>query len=322
MSAKIIGSGHYLPSKILSNFDLEKLVDTSDEWITSRTGIKNRRMVETENTSDLAFEASLKAIKDAKINKNEIDLVIVATITPDKIFPSVAATVQKKLGLNEVFAMDINAACTGFIYALETAVALLKQPHYQKALVIGAEVLTKVLDFTDRNTCILFGDGAGAFILEASEKNHFLAFDIHSKGQTDQTLGLDFYPLKENFQTPKHPTPFMYMNGKEVFKFAVDVLPKTLNQLCENITIKPDQLDFVVAHQANQRILNKAAKDLNMDQVKFISTLEETGNTSAASIPIAFDIAKKDGRIKPGHRVGMVGFGGGLTWGGVIVEIN
>lgn len=321
MSAKIIGSGHYLPPKILSNLDLEKLVDTSDEWISSRTGIKNRRMVENENTSDLAAKAALKALEDANISKEMIDLVIVATITPDEIFPSVAAMVQQKLGLNEVFAMDVNAACTGFVYALETAVALLKQPRYNKALVIGAEVLTKVIDFTDRNTCILFGDGAGAFILESSEINQFLAFDLHSKGQTDKTLGLEFYPLKESFKTPQTKTPFMYMNGRDVFKFAVDIIPKTILQCLENAQLKISDLDYVVAHQANQRILNKAAKDLNLEINQFISTLEDTGNTSAASIPIAFDIAKKDGRIQKGHKVLMVGFGGGLTWGGTIVEI-
>lgn len=321
MSAKIIGSGHYLPPKILSNYDLEKLVDTSDEWIVSRTGIKNRRMVEHENTSDLAAKAALKAMEDAQVLRSEIDLVIVATITPDEIFPSVATMVQKKLGLNEVFAMDVNAACTGFIYALETAVALLNQPHYQKALVIGAEVLTKVIDFKDRNTCILFGDGAGAFVLEKSNKNHFLAFDLHAKGQVDKTLGLDFYPLKDHFETPNVQTPFMYMNGREVFKFAVDIIPKTIRQLLLNASLSEKDIDYVVAHQANQRILNKAAKDLSLNDDQFISTLEDTGNTSAASIPIAYDIARKDLRIQDGHNVVMVGFGGGLTWGGVIVEI-
>lgn len=321
MSAKIIGSGHYLPKKILSNFDLEKLVETSDEWITSRTGIKNRRMVEDENTSDLAFKASQNAIKDANIDKGEIDLVIVATITPDEIFPSVAAMVQRKLGLRDVFAMDINAACTGFVYALETAVALLKQPHYKKALVIGAEVLTKVLDFTDRNTCILFGDGAGAFILEASEKNHFLAFDMHAQGQETKTLGLEFYPLKKEYKTPSSSTPFMYMNGREVFKFAVDVFPKTILTLLEMTSLDVEAIDYIVAHQANQRILNKAAKDLNIEKEKLISTLEETGNTSAASIPIAFDMAVKDSRIQKGMLIGFVAFGGGLTWGGALVEV-
>ena len=319
MNAKIISSGHYLPKGTLTNDDLSKLVDTSDEWIRSRTGIGSRHMATDENTSDLAYFAAMDALKKGNVKPEELDFIIVATITPDYVFPSVAAMLQKRLGMRQVFALDINAACTGFIYALENALGLIATGRYQKGLVIGAEVLTKIIDFTDRNTCVLFGDGAGAFILEASNHEHFKAIDIHADGVID-SLALEGYPLKDDYQTPKAAWPFLQMQGREVFRFAVDAVPKVIQSLLDQTGIAPEAIDAYVLHQANQRILDKAAKDFGIPQDKLVSTLEYTGNTSSASVPIAFEKALEAGMIKRGDKVVMVGFGGGLTWGGVLVE--
>lgn len=319
MNAKILSSGHYLPKGTLTNEDLSKMVDTSDEWIRSRTGIGSRHMATDENTSDLAYQAALNALKKGNLDPQELDFIIVATITPDYVFPSVAAMLQKRLGMRQVFALDINAACTGFIYAIESALGLFATGRYQKGLVIGAETLTKIIDFTDRNTCVLFGDGAGAFVLEASEKNHFKAIDIHADGVID-SLSLEGYPLKEDLMTVKNAWPFLQMQGKEVFRFAVDAVPKVIQNLFDATGYTSSDIGAFVLHQANQRILDKAAKDFGIEPSKLVSTLEYTGNTSSASVPIAFEKALEAGMIKRGDNIVMVGFGGGLTWGGVLVE--
>lgn len=319
MNAKIVSSGHYLPKGTLTNDDLSNMVDTSDEWIRSRTGIGSRHMATGENTSDLAFHAAMDALKKGQIDPQSLDFIIVATITPDYVFPSVAAMLQKRLGMRQVYALDINAACTGFIYALENALGLFATGRYQRGLVIGAEVLTKIVDFTDRNTCVLFGDGAGAFVLEASNHPHFKAVDIHADGVVE-SLALEGYPLKENLLTPHGAWPFLQMQGKEVFRFAVDAVPKVIQNLLDQTGYTSEDIDAFVLHQANQRILDKAAKDFGIDSSKLVSTLEYTGNTSSASVPIAFEKALEQGMIKRGDKVIMVGFGGGLTWGGVLVE--
>ena len=319
MNAKILSSGHYLPKGTLTNEDLSNMVDTSDEWIRSRTGIGSRHMATDENTSDLAYQAALNALKKGNLDPQELDFIIVATITPDYVFPSVAAMLQKRLGMRQVFALDINAACTGFIYAIESALGLFATGRYQKGLVIGAETLTKIIDFTDRNTCVLFGDGAGAFVLEASEKNHFKAIDIHADGVID-SLSLEGYPLKEDLMTVKNAWPFLQMQGKEVFRFAVDAVPKVIQNLFDATGYTSSDIGAFVLHQANQRILDKAAKDFGIEPSKLVSTLEYTGNTSSASVPIAFEKALEAGMIKRGDNIVMVGFGGGLTWGGVLVE--
>ena len=319
MNAKIISSGHYLPKGTLTNDDLSKVVDTSDEWIRSRTGIGSRHMATDENTSDLAYIAAVDALKKASLDPKDLDFIIVATITPDYVFPSVAAMLQKRLGMRDVFALDINAACTGFIYALETALGLFATGRYQKGLVIGAETLTKIVDFTDRNTCVLFGDGAGAFVLGAASHPHFIAVDIHAAGEVD-ALALESYPLKDDLKTKTTAWPFLSMNGKEVFRFAVDAVPKVIQSLLEKSGKTVDDIGAFVLHQANQRILDKAAKDFGIPYDKLVSTLEYTGNTSSASVPIAFEKALEAKMIKRGDLVIMVGFGGGLTWGGVLVE--
>lgn len=319
MNAKILSSGHYLPPDELTNDELSTMVDTSDEWIRTRTGIGSRRMAINQNTSDLGYYAALNALNNGQVDPQTLDFIIVATITPDHVFPSVAAMLQKRLGMRQVFALDVNAACTGFIYALENGLALMATGRYKKGLVIGAEVLTKVIDFTDRNTCVLFGDGAGAFVLEASDYPHFKAVDIHTDGVVEPLL-LNGYPLKDNLITPPTPWPFMEMKGKEVFRFAVESVPKVIENLLTQTGLKADDIECFVLHQANQRILDKAAKDFGIPKEKLVSTLEYTGNTSSASVPIAFEKALETGSLKRGDKVIMVGFGGGLTWGGVLVE--
>lgn len=318
MSIKIVSSGHYLPEDVLTNDDLSQVVDTSDEWIQTRTGIRSRHIALNENTSDLAYHAAQNAMANGTVDPATIDFIIVATFTPDYVFPSVAAQLQKSLNLGPIFALDVNAACSGFVYGLEVATGLLATERYQRGLIVGAEVITKVIDFTDRNTCVLFGDGAGAFVVEAGA-GQLKAVDIQSTGNID-VLGLAGYPLKENLNTPNPTLPFMYMQGKEVFKFAVDVVPKIIQSLLDQAQMSPDQVDAYVLHQANQRILDRVAIRFGIAKNRLISTLETTGNTSSASIPIAFDHALEEGVIKRGDHVIMIGFGGGLTWGGMLIE--
>lgn len=318
MSIKIVSSGHYLPKDVLTNDDLSQVVDTSDAWIQTRTGIRSRHIALHENTSELAHQAAVNALQKSNIDKATIDFIIVATFTPDYVFPSVATQLQKSLDLGPIFALDVNAACSGFVYAMEVATGLLATKRYQRGLVIGAEVITKVIDFTDRNTCVLFGDGAGAFVVE-SGANQLKAMNIQSTGN-EEVLGLGGYPLKVNLQTPQPNLPFMYMQGKEVYKFAVDVVPKLIQLLLDEAHMTSDQVKAYVLHQANQRILDRVADKFGIDHSRLISTLETTGNTSSASIPIAFDQASEKGRINRKDPVIMVGFGGGLTWGGMLIE--
>lgn len=318
MSINLLSSAHYLPKDILTNDDLSRVVDTSDAWIYARTGIRSRHIALTENTSELAHKAAQKALDNGAIDKSTIDFIVVATFTPDYVFPSVAAQLQKSLDLGPIFALDVNAACSGFIYALEVATGLLATKRYQRGLVIGAEVISKVIDFTDRNTCVLFGDGAGAFVVESS-LNKLKAAHLQSTGN-NEVLGLGGYPLKKNLQSPKPSLPFMYMQGKEVFKFAVDVVPKMIESLLRQANMSADQVNAYVLHQANQRILDRVAVRFGIAKNRLISTLETTGNTSSASIPIAFDQALEKGAIQRGDHIILIGFGGGLTWGGMLIE--
>lgn len=312
---KILGYGKSLPNKIVSNDDLSKLVETSDEWIIQRTGIRNRRISDV-NTSVLASQAALEAINDAQIDKDDIDLIICATMTADNATPSVACLVQKELGLENATAFDINGACTGFIYALKVVEGLLKLNH-KKALVIGSEVMSKVIDFTDRNTCILFGDGAGAVVVEKGEDAYFFT---KSKGNFD-VLYAEGTSLNIDLDVKEITGGFLYMDGREVFKFAIRAMEEAILKVLEEANLTIDDIDMIIPHQANQRIISNVAKRMKIDESKFFMNLEEYGNTSAASVAIALTEAKKQNVIKEKDKVILVGFGAGLTWGSTLIEI-
>ena len=321
MGIKIIGSGHCVPATKLSNRHLESIVETTDEWIFTRTGISSRYLVTTEDTNDLAYGAARCAIESAAIDPTEIGLIIVATFTPEQLTPSTACLVQARLGLNQqpVIAFDMNAACTGFVYALVTAEQFLKSSKIKKALVIGAEVLSKIMDWNDRSTCVLFGDGAGAVVIEWDEVDS-PSFYLNCEGDGD-VLGTSKLPVNNPLhQTGTSPISF-HMNGASVFKFAVTAIKETVTTLLMENNLTLEEIDLIIPHQANKRIIDKVVKDLNASPEQFFLNVSEYGNTSAASIPIALNEAIKKQRIKAGNRVMLVGFGGGLTWGGCIVSI-
>lgn len=312
MHSKIIGTGSYLPEKILTNKDLEKMVDTTDEWIFTRTGIRERHIAaQDELTSDLATVAAQNAIASANINVNEIDLIIVATSTPDKVFPSVATMVQRKLGMANCPAFDMQAVCSGFVYALSAADNFIKAGANQCVLVIGAETFSRITDYTDRSNCILWGDGAGAVILKASEEQGIISTHIYADGNYEKMLHV---PRKETGQDT------VVMEGSAVFKMAVNTLDQIVDQTLEANNMKKSDIDWLVPHQANIRILQATAKKLNMSMDKVVVTVDKHGNTSAASIPLALDVAVRDGRIKRGDILLMEAFGGGFTWGSALVK--
>lgn len=302
---KVLGTGHYVPKQIITNHDLEKLVETSDEWIVSRTGIKERRKVTTETTHEMAFLASKMALEKANIDASEIDIIIVATITENQKTPAVANFVAGLLGIeHDVMSFDINAACTGFVYALELASSLIQQSKYRKALVIGAETLSSVLDYTDRNTCILFGDGAGAVVIEKGHENHLGYFYNTSKPDMTNTLDVGTY---------------IKMDGRKVFLFAVDVVERSILKVLEDAKLSIDDIDHIIPHQANERIIMSVAKSMNVPLDKFVMNIASYGNTSAASIPLTLSEYKE--KHKDTKRVLFVGFGGGFTYGAAIVEV-
>jgi 3-oxoacyl-[acyl-carrier-protein] synthase-3 len=310
--SKIIGTGSYLPEKILTNKDLEKMVDTTDEWIFTRTGIRERHIAApNELTSDLATAAAEHAIASAGISVDEIDLIIVATSTPDKIFPSVATMVQRKLGMSNCPAFDLQAVCSGFVYALSTADNFIKAGANQCILVIGAETFSRITDYSDRSNCILWGDGAGAVILKASEEQGIISTHIYADGNYEKMLHV---PRKETGQDT------VVMEGSAVFKMAVNTLDQIVDQTLEANNMKKSDINWLVPHQANIRILQATAKKLNMSMDKVVVTVDKHGNTSAASIPLALDTAVRDGRIKRGDILLMEAFGGGFTWGSALVK--
>jgi 3-oxoacyl-[acyl-carrier-protein] synthase-3 len=325
--SKISGTGSYLPEKILTNDDLCKMVDTSDEWIFQRVGIKKRHIAaDTEVTSDLAANAAQAALNNASINSMDIDLIIVATITPDKPFPSTATQVQRKINAKNAAAIDVNAACSGFIYGLTIADQFIKSGFYRNILVIGVEVLSRFTNWQDRNTCVLFGDGAGAVVLSSNHTDS-------GAGLKYATLGADgFTPpewleipaggsaLPASKETVEQNLHFAAMNGKEIFKFGVKILPKTINSLLDKNGYSIKDIDMIIPHQANVRIVESAAKKLGIHKDKFFMNIDKYANTSAATIPIALDDAIKQNLIKKGDKIILVGFGGGLTWGAVLYE--
>jgi 3-oxoacyl-[acyl-carrier-protein] synthase-3 len=318
MYSKIIGTGSYLPAKVLTNFDLEKIVETSHDWIVSRSGIHERHIAaDNELTSDLALQASLRAIEAAAISAEEIDLVIVATTTPDQVFPSTACILQDKLGIkNHCAAFDMQAVCGGFVYAMNTADLYIRGGQAKTVLVVGAEVLSRILDWSDRTTCVLFGDGAGAVVLRASKTPGIVASKLHADGSHRGMLKADGNIRNGEVQGD----PFIKMEGKAVFKFAVKVLSEVVEEVLEESNLQDSDIAWLVPHQANIRIMEATAKKLGLSMDNVIVTVATHGNTSAASIPLALDTAVRDGRIKAGQNILLEAVGGGFTWGAVLIK--
>lgn len=332
------GTGSYAPCNIVTNDDLATIVDTSDEWIRTRTGICERRITKNENTSQLAYEAGRRALDNAKVSADTVDLLVCATLTPDSFTPATACIVQDLLGANHAVAYDLNAACTGFVYGIATAMQFIETGVYKNALVIGAETLSKIIDWTDRNTCVLFGDGAGAVYLERSEKEScILDFALSADGSKREMLECDAMPIinpfmeKEAVETStqenvelvassKAQLQAIHMLGGEVFKFAVKAIVGSINEVLEKQNLTMDDIDWIVPHQANIRIIESAAKLLKADIGKFYMNLERYGNTSSASIAIALDELNQEGKLKKGQKVLLVGFGGGMTSGAILAE--
>lgn len=317
----IVGTGSYLPEKVLTNADLEKIVDTSDEWITQRSGIKERHIAaESETTGDMALAAARKALEAANLKPDDIDGVIVATTTPDRTFPSVAVKVQGELDIPPGLAFDVQAVCTGFVYALSVADNFIRQQQAKRILVIGAEKMSALLDWSDRTTCVLFADGAGAVILEGRENNEGLdGQGIHSTHLYANGKQRDMLQTSGGVSTTGDNGK-IEMQGREVFKYAVSYMADVVNETLQANNITPEQIDWLVPHQANIRIISATAEKLNMDMDKVVVTVDRHGNTSAASIPLALDEAVRDGRIKRGHMLLIEAMGGGLTWGSALVR--
>ncbi|PTX61251.1 3-oxoacyl-[acyl-carrier-protein] synthase-3 [Melghirimyces profundicolus] len=323
-SVGIIGTGAYLPEKVLTNADLEKMVDTNDEWIVSRTGIRERRIAaEDQASSDLATEAARRALEDAGVDPEELDLIIVATVTPDMLFPATACLVQDRLGAEKAATFDLSAACTGFLYGLASASQFIQSGMYRYALVVGVDCLSKITDYTDRNTCVLFGDGAGAAVLgPVGEGEGFFSFELGGDGSGGpllmQPAGGSRRPAsKESVDERLH---FISMNGREVFKFAVRVLGASAEEALKKAGLTKEDVDFLIPHQANHRIIDAAVQRLGLSSDKVVVNLDRYGNMSSASIPVALDEAVKMGRIRKGDILVLVGFGGGMTWGASVLK--
>ena len=316
--ARIIGTGSYLPAYILTNAELESRMDTTDEWIVERTGIRERHhAVEGELTSDLAHKAAEKAIEAAGIDESSIDLIVVATTTPDRVFPSTACIVQSKLGItNSCPALDVQAVCSGFVYAMSVANNFIRAGQAKTALVIGAETLSRITDWSDRSNCILWGDGAGAVILQASDQPGIINTHLHADGRYQDLLFVD-----GGVSLKKEGECYMRMSGNAVFKMAVKTLDAIVDETLEANGLAKSDINWLVPHQANIRIIQATARKLGMSMDNVVVTVDRHGNTSAASVPLAFDTAVRDGRIKPGELVLMEAFGGGFTWGSVLVRM-
>ncbi|HLR16031.1 MAG TPA: beta-ketoacyl-ACP synthase III [Bacillota bacterium] len=309
MNVGVLGTGKYLPSKIVTNKDLEKIVDTNDEWIRTRTGIEERRIAEDGiDSSDMAFYAAEQAIAEAGITAADIDLILVATVTPDTPFPSVSCMIQDRLGATNAASMDVSAACTGFIYGMATGSQFIESGVYKHVLVVGVDKLSKITDWTDRNTCVLLGDGAGAVVLgEVGAEKGILAFELGSKGSG----GSHLYQDKQDH---------LIMNGREVFKFAVKQMPESSIEVIEKAGLTKEDVDYLIPHQANIRIMEAARKRLGISEDKMATSIRKYGNNSSASVPIALCEAVEEGKVKENDTVVLVGFGGGLTWGAIALR--
>lgn len=324
MNVGILGTGSYVPEKVLTNYDLEKMVETSDEWIVSRTGIKERRIAAREQaSSDLAYEAAIKALAKARLSAEELDLIIVATVTPDHSFPSTASVLQDRLGARHAAAFDLSAACSGFLYGLVTGTQFIQNGLYKYVLVIGVETLSKITNWTDRNTCVLFGDGAGAAVIGPVEEGYgFLSFELGSDGAGGNLLKQPAggSRLPSTSETLNEGLNYIHMSGSEVFKFAVKIMEQASIRVIEKAGLKKKEIDFMVPHQANLRIIDSALRRLDLSEDKVVINLDRYGNMSSASIPIALDEALSENKIKDGDNVILIGFGGGLTWGATVLR--
>jgi 3-oxoacyl-[acyl-carrier-protein] synthase-3 len=318
--ARIIGTGGYLPNNVMTNHDLEKIVETSDQWIRERTGIEQRHIAaDDETTVDLAEQASRNAIEAAGIDSSEIDLIIFATSTPDKIFPSSACILQARLDIHGCPAFDIQAVCTGFVYALAVAEKFIQTGSARTALVIGAEVFSRILNWQDRGTCVLFGDGAGAVILQSDDETGILSSHIHADGKYENLLWVP-HGIGDGFDQVKEGKAFVEMRGNEVFKMAVNTLGRIVDETLAANDMEKSDIDWLVPHQANIRIITATARKLKMSMEQVVVTVNKHGNTSAASVPLALDVAVRDGRIKRGELLLLEAFGGGFTWGSILVR--
>lgn len=320
INSKIVGVGAYTPSNIVTNDDLSKVVDTNDEWIVTRTGMRERRISTGEDTSYMATQACLEALKNANIKAEDVDHIIVATVTPDMFCPSVACLVQKNIGAINASSMDINAACSGFLYALKLANSLIKSGESKVTLIVGAETLSKVTDWSDRRTCVLFGDAAGAAVVKASEEKGILAVHTMAEGDKGEALQINGLPVNNPYTNKEDNDHYISMNGQEVFKFATRVIVEAVNKVLEKSGVDIDEIKYVVPHQANLRIIDYASKKINLPIEKFYVNLSKYGNTSSASIPLALSEMYSDGKIEKGDKIILVGFGGGLTYGSAIIE--
>ncbi|KFZ40578.1 MULTISPECIES: beta-ketoacyl-ACP synthase III [Thermoactinomyces] len=323
-SVGILGTGSYLPEKVLTNADLEKMVDTNDEWIVSRTGIRERRIAAPEEaSSDLSVKAAEKALKKAGIRAEELDMIIVTTVTPDMNFPATACLVQDRLGAKKAATFDLSAACTGFIYGISTGAQFIATGVYKYVLVIGVECLSRIVDWTDRNTCVLFGDGAGAAVLGPVEEGYgFLSFELGGDGSGGNLLNLPAggSRLPASEKTIRERLHYVHMSGREVFKFAVRVMGNATEEALAKAGLSKEDIDFLVPHQANIRIIDSAVKRLGLTEDKVVVNLDRYGNMSSASIPVALDEAVERGLIKKGDTMVLCGFGGGLTWGATVLK--
>lgn len=321
--AGIVGVGSYLPEKIISNFDFEKIMDTSDEWIRTRTGISERRIVdENEATSDLATKAAIKAINDANLTPQDIDLIIVATITPDMVFPSTACLVQSNINATKAVCFDLEAACSGFIYGITIAKQFIETNTYKHVLVIGSEAMSRILDYEDRSTSILFGDGAGAVVMSSVDEGGVLSTNLGSDGNGKDYLNIPAGGSKQpaSEDTVKNRLHYIKMAGNDVFKFAVRIMQDASVKCIESANLDIQDIDYLIPHQANIRIIEASAKRLKLSMDKVYVNLDRYGNMSAASIPVALDEAYREGKIKKGDNIVLVGFGGGLTWGASVIR--
>ncbi len=318
--SRIAGSGSYLPDKVLTNTDLVKMVDTTEQWIHERTGIEKRHIAEDHQTcSDLAEPAALRAMESAGVVPDDIDLIVLATTTPDQIFPSTACLLQERLGIHGCPAFDVQAVCTGFIYATSVADKFIRTGCAKNALVVGSEVFSRIIDWTDRNTCVLFGDGAGAVILQASDEPGIISTHLHADGSYKDLLQVPA-GVGKGFDEMKAGRAYTEMRGNEVFRMAVTTLGRIVDETLEANGMQKSDIDWLIPHQANTRIIQATARKLNMNMDHVVVTVGQHGNTSAASIPLAFDVAVRDGRIKRGETLLMEGFGGGFTWGSILAE--
>jgi 3-oxoacyl-[acyl-carrier-protein] synthase-3 len=320
MGFRILGTGSAAPAKILTNDDLSAMVETSDEWITTRVGVKERRVSVSETTASLAAEAAERALEQSSVTPAELDLIVCATITADDVSPTAAGAVQEALGAS-CPAFDVNSACSGFLFALETAAGFFARGTVKKALVIGAERISKLLDWEDRSTCVIFGDGAGAAVLGAAEEDRYLVSELHTAGGSG-VIHIPAYPGQSPFRLAPdgERPPVIFMAGQETFKFAVNAMVGHIRSMTAKIGMTPEDLDLIVPHQANTRIIDFAAKKLNLPPEKFIVNIQKYGNTAAASVPSALDEANRAGRIREGDLVAMVAFGGGLSSAGAVVR--